>query len=227
MDYTSLTGAKSVSGSIADWTNDSRMTTADAAAMVQEAESAVYRRLRHWRMLSAPVPGIMTIDQDNITTPDDFLEPFTLFVTGVHQLVMLQKTPDDVYACWSYDQNGARVQTQPLIYSFNDTNIFFDSPPDLAYPYALVYYQQPAPLSASGTNWLTNFYPRLLRCACMTAATEWLKESGQGTFDRTYWTQQTMDELHNAQMESDRARRGVVDFGYGIGGGNPGMLPVY
>ena len=231
MDFTTLTGTKGTSGSLADWANDSRLTTgaapSDAAAIVQEAESAIYRRLRHWRMLSGPTTGTMTVGNDFITTPSDFLEPFKMFVTGVNQLYMEQKTPDDVYLCWAYDQNGVRVQQQPLIYSFNDVNIFFDSVADFAYPYVLVYYQQPAALSGSNnTNWLTNYYPRLLRCACMTAMNEWLKESGQGTFDRTYWAQQTAAELANAQAESDRARRGVVDFGYGIGGGNPGLLPV-
>lgn len=199
----------------------------DAAAIVQEAESAIYRRLRHWRMLSIPTTGTMTVGNDFITMPIDFLEPFKLFVTGVNQLYMSQKTVDDVYLSWSYDQNGARISQQPLIYSFDGTRIFFDSLADLAYPYVLIYYQQPLALSGSNTtNWLTNTYPRLLRCACMTAACEWLKESGQGTFDRTYWAQQTAAEILNAQSESDRARRGVVDFGYGIGGGNPGLLPV-
>jgi hypothetical protein len=136
-------------------------------------------------------------------------------------------TPQEVLANWAYDGNGNRVQQQPQLYWFDQTNINFDSPPDLAYAYVLMYFQQPAPLVVSQTNFLTETYPRLMRCALMAAACEWMKDSGQGQIDRTYWDTLAQDEIEKAQMESDRARRGTVAGPVLIGGGVTTNFPGY
>jgi len=74
----------------------------------------------------------------------------------------------------------------------------------------LIYYQQLAALSSSGDNFLTTMYPRLMRCACMAAASEFVKDSGQGNFDRTYWENEAEKEIMMAQAESDRQARSIV-----------------
>jgi hypothetical protein len=71
----------------------------------------------------------------------------------------------------------------------------------------LIYYAQPAPLSSSLTNFITNLYPRLMRCACMTQASEFMKDVGAGQIDRTYWEQAALAEIQFAQTESDRTMR--------------------
>lgn len=226
MDYVQLTGNKTTPGSIASWLNDSRIQ-GDVPEIVLEAESWIYRRLRHWRMLTPPVPGTLTIGQDNIPLPADCLEPFQMWTTGNFQQCISQRTPQEVLACWAFDGNGNRVQQQPQMFYFNQTNIYFDSPPDQAYAYVLQYFQQPAPLAVSISNFLTQTYPRLVRLACMAAGCEWTKDSGQGQFDRTYWDTLAQDEIEKAQTESDRARRGTMAGAMLVGGGISSQFPAY
>lgn len=226
MEYSQLVGSKTTAGSIAAWTNDSRIQ-GDVPEIVLEAESWIYRRLRHWRMLTLPIPGTMVIGQPYIPFPSDCLEPFVLMLTGQFQQFLIQKTMQEVLGNWAYDGSGARVQQTPQMFSFDQTNMNFDSPPDQAYAYVFQYFQQPAPLVVTNSNFLTTIYPRLMRCACMAAACEWEKDSGQGQFDRTYWDVLAQDEIDKAQAESDRARRGVVAGPILVGGGIATNFPAY
>jgi hypothetical protein len=183
--------------------------------MIEEAESMVYRRLRHWRMLVSPTAGTMTQGVDQIPPPADFLDPYLLYITGASaqvpgygpQLISLG-TPEQIIGSFAWDAAGVRLQMTPQMYYFDQTNIQLNCPPDRAYPYSLIYYQQPAPLSAvNPTNFLTQYYPRLMRAAIMAGATEWTKESATGQFDRSYWIQVAQAEIDEAQMESDMAKR--------------------
>lgn len=211
MDWTSLTGTKSVSGSIARWINNSTLTQTDADSLLQEAQDWIYRRLRHWRMLTAPVPGTLTIGSDSYAFPSDFLEPKIFLITGIFKQFLTLKTPDNVIAAWSYDGNGNRIQQQPMIYYFDQASLKMDSPADQAYPVALIYFQQPAMLSAGNlTNFLTSNCQMLLRRAVMRAASEWTKEVASGQYDRTYWEQACEDELLKIQEESDRAYHSMI-----------------
>ncbi len=226
MDYTQLTGSNTTYGSIANWINSSQLVGA-APEIVLEAESWIYRRLRHWKMLTMPTFGSFTIGQDYITNPSDILEPFLLWTTGNYFQIMPMKTPQEVICNWSYNGDGTRTQQQPLMYWMNQTALSFDSPPDQAYGYALIYFQQPAPLATTITNFLTATYPRLVRCACMTAACEYAKDVGQGNIDRTYWEQAAQDEIDKAQAESDRSKRATVAGAVLIGGGVASNFPSY
>lgn len=232
MNYAQLVAANNQPGSIATWVNSSTIVK-DAPEIVVEMESWVYRRLRHWRMLTDPIDGAMVIGQDYIDSPSDLLEPFLLWTTGQYQQIMPQVPAQQVIMAWQYTGTGtARVQQQPRTYYQGNDTLRFDSPPDQTYDYNLIYFQQPAPLSETGSNFLTNTYPRLVRCACMAAACEWMKDSGQGNYDRTYWDQAAQDEIDKAQEESDRAKRatvaGMILIGGGGAGGNfPGVATGY
>lgn len=207
MDYTTLTNSSATAGSIANWINSAAVQSG-APTIVSEAELYIYRRLRHWRML-APTTGTMVIGSDYIALPADYLEDKLLYITGTNYAKLTRKTIEEVIASYGYDSSGNRINQQPLIYFNDQSNIKFDSPADQTYPYLLYYYQQPAALSSSNTNFLTAYYPRLMRCACMAAACEFAKDSGQGNFDRTYWDQLTELEIAKAQAESDRAQRSM------------------
>lgn len=226
MDYTMLVAQKGTPGAVSTWVNDSRIQQ-DVPEIVLEAESWIYRRLRHWKMLTPPIPGTMTIGTPLIPIPQDCLEPFLLVTTGNYQQCITQKTPQEVILNWAYDGSGNRVLQQPMIYYFDQANINFDSPPDMAYNFVLLYYQQLAPLVVTNSNFLTMTYPRLMRLACMAGACEWMKDSGQGQFDRTYWDTLAQDEIDKAQAESDRARRGVIAGPILIGGGVSTNYPAY
>lgn len=215
MTWTTLTGSKSQPGSIARWINKSTLTSGadgDADSLLQEALGSIYGKLRHWRTLTPPIAGAMTIGQDYLAVPDDMIEPDFFGLTGLYKATLVQKTPNEVYQAWAYDGSGNRIQQQPVIYAFNGTYIQLDQQPDQAYAYVLTYYAVPAALSeANPTNFLTSQYPRLIRSAVMMAAAEWTKESNQGQYDRTYWEQQFASELMLCQAQSDRARRGSIE----------------
>ena len=211
MDWTTLTSSKSVAGSLASWANNSTLQSS-ASTIIQEAESWIYRRLRHYSMLTVPVSGTLTVGSDQLAIPADMLEPKNLCLTGVYFQWVTQKDEETVIASYGYDSTGARTTGTPRIYYFNQSYIQFDSPCDVAYPYLLTYYQQPAALSAvNTTNFITSRYPRLMRSVCMLGVCEWSKESGQGSFDRTYWQQQSEEELAIAQAESDRSKRSTIE----------------
>lgn len=205
MDFNQLTASATSAGSVASWVNHSSVV-AVAPTLIQEAESAIYRRLRHFRMLTS-VTGTMTAGNtsDFITQPSDYLEDKLLYFTGTAYSKITRKTLQELVNNYCYDGSGNRVQTQPSYYSNDQTNLKFESPVDQNYPWLLYYYQQPQPLSATNTqNFITQYYPRLMRCALMTGASEYMKDAGQGTFDRTYWEQMTATEIDAAQRESDR-----------------------
>lgn len=213
-----LVGSRNTPGAVATWVNDSRIQ-GDVPEIVVEAEAWIYRRLRHWKMLTPPQFGNMTIGVDFITIPPDFLEPAFFVTTGIYQLTLVQKDYQQVISNWSFDGQGLRVNQQPIMYYFDQSALRFDSPPDMAYQYALVYYQQPAALASTNSNFLTMTYPRLMRCATMAAACEWMKDSGQGQIDRTYWDTLAQDEIEKAQAESDRSKRAFQSGFVLLGGG--------
>lgn len=211
INYTTLIGSSSTDGSIAQWLNHAAIQ-GSADNIVYEAESAIYRSLRHWRMLTS-VTGILTANTQDVTQvntlalPTDYLEDKVLYTTGQNYQKLTRKPMEEIIASWAYSSNNYLIVQQPIWY-FNDKNNFvFDSPSDQAYPYLLYYYQQPASLFTSGTNFITQFYPRLLRAACCAAAAEFMKDVGQGSYDRTYWVQQFEASLMQAQTESDHSVR--------------------
>lgn len=217
--YAQLVSATATPGSVARWINSSTIA-GDAPEIITEAESWIYRRLRHWKMLTDPIPGTMTLGNDYIDSPDDLLEPFLLWTTGQYFQFLEQKVPQEVISNWAYTGTGNNRQpNQPQFYYQGADTLRFDCPPNIAYDYNIIYFKQPAPLAETNTNFLTVTYPRLVRCACMAAACEFMKDSGQGNFDRTYWDALAQDEIDKAQAESDRAKRGTVAGMMLVGGG--------
>lgn len=228
MNYTQLVASSTTPGSIARWISSSNIQ-ADTPEIILEAESWIYRRLRHFKMLTDPISGTMTINQDWIDSPADLLDPFLLWTTGQYFQFLQMKPPQEVIANWAYTGTGsARSPQQPMLYYQGEDTLRFDSPPNIAYAYSLIYFKQPTSLADTNTNFLTVTYPRLVRCACMAAACEWMKDSGQGNFDRTYWDSLAEVEIEKAQAESDRAKRATVAGMQLIGGGGgSGLFPGY
>lgn len=222
MDYHQLCGDKSTPGSVASYLNNSTIQN-DVPEIIAESESWIYRRLRHWRMLTPPTYGTLTPGADSVAVPADLLDPYLFFLAGQFQQILPQRTPQEVIGAYAWNSTDGvtytRINAQPTMYYFDQGSLRFDAPPDQAYQYGLIYFQQPAPLATSNTNFLTQYYPRLLRAAIMAGATEWTKESGTGNIDRTYWLQVAEDEIEKAQQESDRAKRATVAGAVLIGGG--------
>lgn len=207
MDYTQLTASSTTAGSIAAWLNHASLVAA-SPTIVNEAESWVYRRLRHWKMLTS-TNGTMTASQTAILVPADFLEDKQLQVTGTNAMTITRKTIQEVVQAFSYDGNGNRVLQQPTIFFNDQSNFQLDSPCDKSYPYTLWYFQQPVSIAVSTTNFITSTYPRMFRCALMAGATEFMKDAGVGSYDRTYWDELAQTEIDMANVESDRSQRSV------------------
>lgn len=210
MDYTTLIADKNTAGSIANWGNSSQLQSV-APTIIDEAQSFVYRRLRHWRMLTE-IPLTITAGNDylDLSSITNYLEDKTLFINGlgsdgnVYNQRIWRKTPEEVKAYYCFDSSGNRVQQIPTCFYNNGLKLKFDSPANIDYPTELMYYAQPAALSAlNNTNWLTIYYPRMLRCALMAGATEFMKDAGMGNYDRTYWDSEAEKEIAMAQIESD------------------------
>lgn len=195
-------------GSIVSWLSHNALSTV-GTQIVQEAESWIYRRLRHWQMLTS-TSGTLTASSTTIAVPADFLEDKRFRLTGTVTGNVTRKTIQEVIGAMQYDGNGNRVAQQPQI-MFNDKGNFqFDSPCDQAYPFTMWYYQQPTALSTSNTtNFLTTTYPRLMRATTCLCASEFMKDSGAGNYDRTYWETGAQKELDTAQAESDKHERSI------------------
>lgn len=215
MSYTTLVASKTTNGSIAQWINHADAQNA-APTILEEAESFIYRRLRHWRMV-VETTGVMTINQDYILLSvfTRYLEDKNLKFNGlaggsVYSDRIDREAMETVKAAYGYDSSGNRIQQTPTMFYTNGTQMKFDSPPDLAYPYELAYFQQPEALSGTNTtNWLTTYYPRLVRLACMAGAAEFMKDVGQGNYDRTYWEGLAEQEIQVVQAESDLQERSI------------------
>ena len=216
MDYNVLIAPKSTPGSIADWVNDSRIA-GDAPFIIEEAMSNIFATLRHWKMQAPPITGTLQPGDTNFAWPSDMIEPFYLALTGQNKQEISQVTPQECFGRMSYDAQGNRTKRRPMVYYFDSQFIQLDAPADIAYPYMFSYFQRPAALTADNpTNFILTDFIRLARAAIMVVAVEWLKESGQGQFDRTYWLQVYTDQLTRAQAASDRAHRATI--------GNPVMI---
>jgi hypothetical protein len=229
-----LTGTSNTPGAIARWLNKSTLTSGtggDADLILQEALGWVFTRLRHYRMLMPPVSAFMFAGSggDQIFLTPDVLEIDFLMISGtasgaLYELELIQRQPNDIYRSWTYNGSGSRIAQMPTMYSFNSSFIQLDSIPDLAYPYIYTYYAfLPTLDSQNQSNFITIYYPRLLRCVCMMMGAEWTKESNQGQYDRTYWETEALKELMEAQAQSDRARRASVNVPT-YPGGTPGYV---
>lgn len=158
--------------------------------------------------------GNITVATGSLSFPSDYIEDKFLMITGVNNMTLVRKPMQEVLASWSYDGSGNRVPQAPNIYFNDKTNIVFDTYMDQTYPYLLYYYQNPAALSSSNeTNFLTNTYPRLMRCALMIGAAEFMKDAGVGQISRDYWINEAEKEIIIAQAESDRSEH-TMQAGY-------------
>jgi hypothetical protein len=173
--------------------------------VLSEAQDIIFRRLRHWRMKAEAV-GDLTVGDDFIVLPDDYIDARDFWLTGFYQTRLLKGDERLTWQRYSYDQNEARTRDIPRWYYISGDKARFDNAPDQPYHYLLAYYGKPAELSASNqSNWLTQIAPRLVRTACMLVATEFEKEVGQGNFDRTYWQEQFQGQITDFQIMSDMA----------------------
>lgn len=172
MDYTTLTGDKSTSGSIKNWMNYSNLPVDEILA---EVETEIIRNLRTREMRAS---ATVTITSGSITAalPAGFIDPVRLIHRDTR--IEIQAVPmDDIEETrnWSgTDSNYA--EGMPTRFSVFNELLQFDMRADAEYVCTMLYYKRPDALSGSNpSNWITTRYPRLVRVACMKAAAEHMK----------------------------------------------------
>ena len=199
MDYASLTGGKSTSGSIKRWINYGDI---DAEQIVDEAMSWINGRLRVPAMRKVQT-GTISSGADTLAFPTDFLEERWL---GHAQQARgrIKGSPDhEIEAARIYSESDGSLQTgTPSRYSLggNPLTAFFDCKADQAYAYRLVYLGRiKLDSTTNTTNWLTDNEPRVMRCVTLAFANEFLKREGE----KQHWLALAADEIQviNARME--------------------------
>lgn len=174
MTFTSLTGSKSTTGSIKAWTMKS---TVESETVLEEAESWIYRRLRVRDMRQVDTSSTIASGADYISTPTGYLGTITLTITSPGRYRLHHMTVQNVEERRPYNSSGAIQAGLPTMFYEDGSSLYFNVKADRAYTLRHVYWKQPTALSSSNTtNFLTSRYPRLLRCACMGFASEFLKD---------------------------------------------------
>src|SRR5579872_5792749 len=113
-----LTGNTNTPGAIGRWLNKSTLSSGaggDADLILQEATGWIYTRLRHHKMLTAPISAAMVAAADQIAVPADMLELDFIMIAGVvnstfYQQEIIQKPINEVYRAWAFDGSGNRIQ---------------------------------------------------------------------------------------------------------------------
>lgn len=202
LSYTTLTGAKTVDESIANWVNNA---TVPAATVLTEAQAALYTSLRVRDMLARQEDTIAK-DATTLALPARYLEAVAFHLTGNDAAVVKQRPKEEVEGDITWD-GAARVAGTPTKFYTDATDFVFDHRADKAYGYRVLYFQELAPLAATTneTNFLTDRYPRLLRMACLAAANEFLRDDEE----KAYWLALLQAEIEKANGQFDTEQRGV------------------
>lgn len=204
MDYINLIAGKGVDGSIQNWINNDRVS---ATTVLTEAEAWIYRRLRVRQMFAIVAAGTMTLDDDTVSLPTGFRAPIWFTITGTEHQSLDLKTEQEVEEAFQYDGDGDRLSTKPQIFYVAATTLQMDAPALKAYSYRLLYYRALAALGPENdTNFLTSDAPRLVRCACLAAASEFMKNDA----DRDYWWKQADGEIVDLNAEADLNKIGII-----------------
>lgn len=171
LTYTTLTGAKSVEGSIKDWV---ARTDVPSATVLTEAEAWIYQSLRTREMMARDDDFTFSTSSSSVALPSDFLDPIGFVPYGYSN-----KLPLVDYDNLDEKRNastGAMLSGTPSRWTVLGVTAYADMTPSTDMVGVLSYYAQPDALSDSNeTNFLTSRYPTLLRRACLMFAWEWAR----------------------------------------------------
>ncbi len=164
--YTTLVADKSTEGSIRNWIS---RTDTPATAILTEAQSWIYQRLRVREMVAREVMTI-PINLNVVNLPDRYLDPINYLPYG-YQTPLDYVHEDDVRP--STETDGTLFPGTPTYWTVIGEQAVVDAKMVADFPGTLMFYKQPADLSDSNeTNFLTRRYPSLLRYACLAYAFE-------------------------------------------------------
>ena len=146
--------------------------TADINTFIEQAEQRIYNTVQ-LPAIRKNVTGSLTIGNNYLTVPTDWLATFSLAVVDVagEYRYLLNKDVNFIRA--AYPTTTVTDRGLPEYYAIFDSNSFILGPtPDLAYTAELHYYYYPESIVTANTTWLgDNFDSALLYGALLEAYT--------------------------------------------------------
>jgi len=151
---------------------ENEFATADINTFIEQAEQRIYNTVQ-LPAIRKNVTGSLTIGNNYLTVPTDWLATFSLAVideVGEYRY-LLNKDVNFIRA--AYPTTTVADRGLPEYYAIFDSNSFILGPtPDLAYTAELHYYYYPESIVTANTTWLgDNFDSALLYGALLEAYT--------------------------------------------------------
>ncbi|MGE0853861.1 MAG: hypothetical protein AB7O44_30335 [Hyphomicrobiaceae bacterium] len=213
MDYTTLTGAKTVEGSIRNYTNWAE-TPADT--VLTEAQAYIFSRLRVREMEHVVRNLTIAEDAETLELPPDFIAPMGQDCFGIQSPWQCSidifdaaqfetyRATDDTGAVYAGQPRACMILGQPAV-------AHFDVKADQAYSAKLLYYRRPAALADDNpTNWLTDRYPQLLRHATNYFA--WLHKREPAQASASEKLVGHFIDVANGEADMERQSRRVENY---------------
>ena len=174
----------------------------DLPTFIKEAEERILKNVE-LPVFRKNVTGTATASNTYLSTPTDFLSPYSLAVSssGSYSYLLFKH----VSFIRDYTPNPTTTGLPKYYALFDDTTFLLGPAPDSNYTFELHYKYRPASLTAgaeSGTTWLSDNAPDALLYGTLTEAATFLK---------------TPEEIGNYQQRFDMALAGLKKLGEGYG----------
>ena len=174
----------------------------DLPTFIKEAEERILKNVE-LPVLRKNVTGTATASNTYLSTPTDFLAPYSLAVSssGSYSYLLFKH----VSFIRDYTPNPTTTGLPKYYALFDDTTFLLGPAPDSNYTFELHYKYRPASLTAgaeSGTTWLSDNAPDALLYGTLTEAATFLKAP---------------EEIGNYQQRFDMALAGLKKLGEGYG----------
>ena len=174
----------------------------DLPTFIKEAEERILKNVE-LPVFRKNVTGTATASNTYLSTPTDFLSPYSLAVSssGSYSYLLFKH----VSFIRDYTPNPTTTGLPKYYALFDDTTFLLGPAPDSNYTFELHYKYRPASLTAgaeSGTTWLSDNAPDALLYGTLTEAATFLKAP---------------EEIGNYQQRFDMALAGLKKLGEGYG----------
>lgn len=174
----------------------------DLPTFIKEAEERILKNVE-LPVFRKNVTGTATASNTYLSTPTDFLAPYSLAVSssGSYSYLLFKH----VSFIRDYTPNPTTTGLPKYYALFDDTTFLLGPTPDSNYTFELHYKYRPASLTAgaeSGTTWLSDNAPDALLYGTLTEAATFLKAP---------------EEIGNYQQRFDMALTALKKLGEGYG----------
>lgn len=174
----------------------------DLPTFIKEAEERILKNVE-LPVFRKNVTGTATASNTYLSTPTDFLAPYSLAVSssGSYSYLLFKH----VSFIRDYTPNPTTTGLPKYYALFDDTTFLLGPTPDSNYTFELHYKYRPASLTAgaeSGTTWLSDNAPDALLYGTLTEAATFLKAP---------------EEIGNYQQRFDMALAALKKLGEGYG----------